>query len=119
DQRGGQPERAVQARLLARPEQIEKERRGDEEAHPFAVEADLEGVKLDLRQPRECRVEIALEKRVVEEAVLLDLLVDAVRVQMRMAELAEGAESNVVRIRHRDGDDDDGDEVADQLRESS
>src|SRR5207248_1978228 len=107
-QRGGQPERAVQARLLARPEQIKEQRRGDEEAHAFAVEADPQGVELDLRQARERVVQVAFQKSVVEEAVAADLRVDAVVVEMRVAELAEAAESGLVHPGRRDRNRNDG-----------
>src|SRR5207253_10995945 len=69
DDSGAQPERPVQSRLLARPEQVEKERRGDEEAHPLAVEADLERVELDLGKRRDGPLRVSPEEGVVEEAV--------------------------------------------------
>src|SRR5256884_528705 len=97
----------MKARVLFRPEQVQEQWSGDEEAHSLSVEPDPERMELDLRQPRERVVEVALEERVVEETEALDLRVHPVRVEVRVPELAETAESDVVHVRHgnRDGGD--------------
>ncbi len=108
----------MEARLLFGRQQIEEERRGDEDAHAFGVEADAQWMELDLRQPGEGGVEVPLQIRVVEEAELLDLLVDAIRIQMRVAELGGAAETKVVHPRHWNRDGGNGDGVGDELWQS-
>ena len=98
----------MQARLLLRPEQVQEEGRGDEQAHAFAVEADSQRVELDLRQARERIVQVPLEERVVEQPIAADLGIHPICVQVRMAEFSEAAEPDVVHPRHRDGDGSDG-----------
>src|SRR6266478_8161722 len=117
DERHRQPERSVEPWPLLGRQQIQKERRGDEEAHALSVEPDPEGTKLDLGQTREGVVEVALQERVVEQAVSPDLLVDAVCVQVRVTELAEAAEPGMVHPRHRNGDRADRQGIGDQLWE--
>ena len=107
----------MQARLLLRPEQVQEEGRGDEQAHALAVEADPQRMELDLRQAREGIVQVPLEEGVVEQSIAEDLGVHPVCVQVRMAEFSEAAESDVVHPSHRHGDGRDGGGERHQLRQ--
>src|SRR5438067_8208665 len=118
--RGREPQRNPEARLLFREEEQEPGWCGDEEAHPLPVEGEAQWIALDAGEQQEGRLQVARQVLEAEEAVRTDLLVDAVRIQMAVPELARVPEPGGGHQPHGNGDRGEGNrEEGEQARRSA